>query len=167
MLSGYDQQMRKRVISPGLQETAVAREQWLDLERLATIEVTSESPAFPIESALLPGAHSGVGWRAAYPGEQMLRILFDIPQRLTRIRLCFRESEQVRTQEFSLRYSQGEGTASRELLRQQYNFSPPQTTEELEVYRVDLEGVTTLELLIVPDVSGGRAVASLAELRLG
>ena len=52
--------------------------EWLDLERLATVEVASEAPAYPIESALLPPlAGSGTGWRAASPGTQTIRIVFD------------------------------------------------------------------------------------------
>jgi hypothetical protein len=54
----------------------------------------------------------------------------------------------------------------REVLRQQYNFSPPDAVRESEVYTVDLEGVRSLELSIVPDISGGDACASLASLRL-
>jgi hypothetical protein len=49
----------------------------------------------------------------------------------------------------------------------QWNFSPSGSTRELEDYRVDLSGVTVLELHIVPDQRGGDARASLAELRLG
>jgi hypothetical protein len=48
----------------------------------------------------------------------------------------------------------------------QYNFSPHDTTAERENYSVDLDGVTHLELTIIPDVSGGPARASLARLRL-
>jgi hypothetical protein len=51
-------------------------------------------------------------------------------------------------------------------VRQQYNFSPPEALSEVEDYDVDLDGVTALELKIVPDISGGSAQASLAQLRL-
>jgi hypothetical protein len=51
-------------------------------------------------------------------------------------------------------------------VRQQYNFSPPGTTWEVEDYEIDLDGVTVLELKIVPDINGGRAHASLAQLRV-
>jgi hypothetical protein len=53
-----------------------------------------------------------------------------------------------------------------ELLRQQYNFSPPDSIRESEVHALDLDGITVLELSIVPDISGGDAYASLACLRL-
>jgi hypothetical protein len=71
-----------------------------------------------------------------------------------------------RTQQFVLRWSSNGGRSYREIVRQQYNFSPPGTTREREDYAVDLDGVTTLELNIVPDISGGPARASLAQLRL-
>ncbi|MBP1749518.1 MAG: hypothetical protein H6Q52_2057 [Deltaproteobacteria bacterium] len=58
------------------------------------------------------------------------------------------------------------GHSYREVLRQQFTFSPPNTTREAEDYTVSLDGVTTLELRIVPDISGGDAHASLARLRL-
>ncbi|PYS76638.1 MAG: carbohydrate-binding protein, partial [Acidobacteria bacterium] len=52
------------------------------------------------------------------------------------------------------------------VVRQQWNFSPHGSTREAEDYRVELNGVTQLELKIVPDRSGGDARASLAQLRL-
>ena len=52
-------------------------------------------------------------------------------------------------------------------MRQQWNFSPPDATREIEDYRVELSDVTVLELVIVPDKSRGEAVrASLKSLRL-
>jgi hypothetical protein len=54
----------------------------------------------------------------------------------------------------------------REVVRQQWNFSPPSTSREFEEYRVELSGVNVLELVIVPDISGGVAYASLKSLRL-
>ena len=65
-----------------------------------------------------------------------------------------------------LGWSADGGQSFRELLRQQFSFSPPSTTLEVEDYRVDLQGMTALELRIMPDVSGGERPASLARLRL-
>src|SRR5207253_1914073 len=106
-------------------------------------QVTSEDAAGPIEAALVPG--SSGGWRAAAPGEQGIRLLFDVPQRVKRIRIRFEEDTMTRTQEFVLRWSGGAGEPAREIVRQQYNFSPPTTVEEIEDYTVELENVTTLE----------------------
>lgn len=156
--------MRKHIISPAGQSGPSPGDDWLDLERLAEAELTSEDPAHPIESALLPGR--GSGWRAADSGAQTIRLRFRDPQRLRRIRLHFVEPVTARTQEFVLRWSPDGGHSFREILRQQWNFSPQGATSETEDHRVDLPGVTVLELSINPDIGGGTVHASLAELRL-
>jgi hypothetical protein len=156
--------MRKRIIAPREQETAVAEDDWLDLEALAEVEVTSEDVAHPIEAALLPGR--GSSWRASAPGKQTIRLLFRRPQRLKRISMSYVEPATPRTQEYLLRWSADGGHSYREIVRQQWNFSPQGATYETEDHRVDLPGVTALELSIVPDIGGGEAVASLARLRL-
>ena len=156
--------MRKRVISPARREVAAPEPQWLDMEKLVQVEVTSEDREHPIESALLPFDSSG--WRAAQPGEQTIRLIFDRPQRLSRVWLLFIEPDTARTQEFVLRWSPDGGRSVREVLRQQWNFGPPETIREAEDYRVELSGVTVLELTIIPDKSGGDARASLAQWRL-
>ena len=156
--------MRKRIVRQSVQEVSPTDQHWLDLDRLAQVEITSEDAAHPIEAALLPD--TGPGWQAARGGEQTLRLLFDTPTRLSRIRLVFDEEQHARTQEFSLRWSPDGGQSYRQLVRQQYNFSPPATTREVEDYTVNLDRVTALELSIVPDISGGEARASLARLQL-
>lgn len=156
--------MRKRIIAPPRQQSASADGDWLDMEDLAEVEITSEDAAHPIESALLPGASSG--WRAAGPGRQTIRILFAHPQRLRRIWLSFVETGTARTQEYVLRWSADGGQSFREIVRQQWNFSPQGATSETEDHRVDLAALTVLELSIIPDMSGGQAFASLAQLRL-
>ena len=156
--------MRKRLIGPGPSAASAAEPDWLDLERLAQVEITSEVLDYPIEAALIPG--TGSGWRAAQPGEQTIRLRFDEPLRLRRIHLVFHEGEWARTQEFVLRWSADGGRSYREILRQQSNFSPPEVAPEVEDYDVDLDGVTALELRIVPDISGGSRRASLRQLCL-
>ncbi|HSO03392.1 MAG TPA: hypothetical protein VLQ92_02845 [Candidatus Limnocylindrales bacterium] len=128
------------------------------------MEITSEDPAHPIEAALLPGARSG--WRASGPGEQTIRLRFAHPQSVHRIWLEFVEPEVERTQEFVLRWSPDGGQSVHEITRQQWNFSPHGATAQTEDLRVDLLGVTLLELSIVPDIGGGPGPASLARLRL-
>jgi len=156
--------MRKRLITP-TQETIRSRgEGWLDVERAAVVEVTSEDTDCPIESAFVSGDDRG--WRAAAPGEQTIRLVFDQPQRLKQISLVFEEKEVSRTQEFALRWSADGGSSFREIVRQQWNFSPPETIRESEEYQVELPNVTILELILVPSTSGGPARASLKSLRL-
>jgi hypothetical protein len=97
---------------------------------------------------------------------QTIRLIFDKPQYLRRIWLDFKDSENIRMQEFFLRWSPDKGNSFREIVRQQWNFSPPDSTREEEDYAVELSDVTVLELTIEPDKSGGEARASLASLRL-
>jgi len=137
---------------------------WLDLEQLARVEITSEDTEHPIESALIQNNDSG--WRASAPGKQTIRLVFDKPQKITRIQLLFEESKHERTQEFVLRWSPDDQDTDREIVRQQYNFSPAANTREQEDYTVNLDGVLILEMSITPDISGGNARASLARLRL-
>lgn len=154
--------MRKSIIDRPLQEGAAG--DWLNLEFLARVETTSEVPAHPIESALIPGA--GSGWRAAQSGTQIIRLVFDQALKLRRIFLVFEEKEQARTQEFTLHWLPEGEKHFRQIVRQQYNFSPPGTMRQIEDYRVDLDRLTALELTIIPDVSRGRACASLKQLLL-
>ena len=156
--------MRKRIINRSSKEPVTTDHAWLDLERLAQVEITSEETGHPVESALSTGV--GPGWLASETGKQTIRLLFDEPQALGRIYLVFEEERRERTHEFVLRWSKDGGRSYREILRQQYTFSPPGATREVEDYTVDLNGVTVLELTIVPDISGGNARASLISLRL-
>ncbi len=156
--------MRKTIVTPAQKETATADQDWLKVEGLAEVEITSEDAAHPIESALVPGG--GPGWRAAGPGKQTIRLVFTAPQRLRRIKLVFEETRAERTQEYDLRWSADGGKSFREIVRQQWNFSPQGATTQTEDHRVELSGVTVLELNIIPDKSGGNAIAALAQLRL-
>jgi hypothetical protein len=156
--------MRKHLIALIPQSAPALNEGWLDLDRLAVVEVTSEDNEHPVESALVPGETRG--WRAAGSGTQTIRLVFDQPQRLTLISLVFEETETERTQEFVLRWSPDGGRSFREIVRQQWNFSSPKTTREVEEYQFDLSGVVVLELIIVPDISRGSAHASLKSLRV-
>ena len=99
-------------------------------------------------------------------GAQTIRLIFDQPQRLKQISLVFEEKETARTQELVLRWSSDGGTSFREIVRQQWNFSPPETVREVEEYQVELSNVSVLELIIVPNMSGGAARASVKSLRL-
>jgi hypothetical protein len=156
--------MRKRLITPTQGTVRSRGEGWLDVERAAIVEITSEDKNFPVESAFASG--EAQGWRAAEPGSQTIRLIFDQPQRLKQISLAFEENEISRTQEFVLRWSSDSGTSFREIVRQQWNFSPPETMREVEEYQVELSNVTVLELIIVPSMGGGTARASLKNLRL-
>ena len=156
--------MRKRLLSatPGGIESH--DEGWIDVSTAAMVEVTSEENDHPIETALLSGETRG--WHAALPGSQTIRLVFDEPHNLRRIALVFEENNTKRTQEFVLRWSPDGGRSFQEIVRQQWNFSPPETVTEVEEYKVELSQVTVLEVKITPDISGGIARAALKSLRL-
>ena len=156
--------MRKRIISPELRRPTTTPEAWLDLDKIASVELTSEDPVFPIESAL--SGEDKQGWRAAEAGEQTIRLVFDQPQSLRRISLVFEETEIKRTQEFTLRWSPDRGNSFKEIVRQQWNFSSPEATRETEDYAVQLSNVTLLDLIIQPDTENWKARAALRSLRV-
>ncbi len=155
--------LRKRVVPAVSAGAPLKAQQWLDLEGCAEIEVTSESAGHPIEAALLPG--NGRGWRADGPGRQSVRVIFDAPQTVTRMQLVFVEEEISRTQEFVLRWGSSRDQEMREIVRQQYNFTP--VSSEVEDYRMNLCNVAMVELEIVPALGREDVVASLAEWRIG
>jgi len=157
--------VRKRVVSSVRTSAKPASgAQWMDLGQIATVEVTSEDPEFPIESVFT--ADGGPGWRASQKGEQQIRLIFDEPLVVRRIQLHFVEPKCPRLQEFALRWLTADGGKPREIVRQQWNFSPAGSTSELEDYEVNLEGVSALELDIKPDLTHNEALATLAVWRV-
>jgi hypothetical protein len=137
--------------------------EWMDVARVARIEVSSQHDKHPIEDAF---SSTGDGWRAAQPGAQVIRVVFGSPTNIGRIRLAFNEAFVDRTQEFTLDWSSHRGETHRQIVRQQFNFSRYGATSAIEQYDVGLHDVTWLELRIVPDISGGEAPASLAEFKI-
>jgi hypothetical protein len=156
--------MRKALINQPIENTPSSDLNYLDLEHLTQVEISSECRNHPIESALVESSASG--WQAACSGEQTIRLIFDQPQTIKHIFLLFDEQEQSRTQEFTLLWRIDNEDIFREILRQQYHFSPPHSVQETENYTVDLKQLKALELRIIPDISGGDANAKLTRLRL-
>lgn len=139
---------------------------WMALEEMARAQLTSEDPGFPLENALsLNPEHNEKGWQAGERGPQTITLSFAKPVRIRRIFLQFSEHEDERTQEFWLRYMTQTGI-QQEIVRQQWNFSPKGSTQEIEDYTVDLEGVTRLELRIDPDLGREQVRASLHTWRV-
>ena len=139
----------------------------LDIVATATVQVTSEDSAHPIDNVFDnrrgPG---GSRWVAAEPGEQTLILAFDTPQTIHQTIVEVEELEVSRTQEFRLSVSHDGGQTYRELRRQEYNFSPPGTTFEREDWVVMAEGVTHLQLWMKPDKGGKPCRATLTSLVL-
>ena len=153
--------MRKTPLSSTGTEQRSPLDTWLDIEDLAAVEISSEDPAHLFEAALHGGR--GQGWRAAAPGRQIIRLKFDKPTGIRRIRLEFRETLRERSQEFHLTTT-SVGGHTHEIARQQWNFSPGGSTVELEDYSVNLPDVAEVELAIDPGRHDTTAVASLQSI---
>ena len=158
--------MRKSIVSPSAVATPPISDLWRDLERIARVEISSEDERFPIEHAL--GKKETTGWRAAGTGPQLIRLHFDEPLNIKRLRLHFVDRAAERSQEFAV--FAGAGSELKEVARQQWTFSPYGSTEEIEDYTLNLSGITTLELRIDPDRSHdpkqSQNYASLQSLKL-
>src|SRR3954466_1579268 len=134
--------MRKQLVWEDAQAAKnIPCENWLDLNELAHVDLTSEDEAYPIENALTGNAASG--WRASGAGPQTIRVHFDKPQAIRLIHVRFVEKEQERSQEFLLTYLRN-GEPKREIVRQQWTFSPNGASEQVEDYRVNLTDVVTV-----------------------
>lgn len=158
--------MRKETVGHRTSPESQGSAEWFDQDSIAHVQLTSEDPAFPIENALGTSPERNErGWRANSPGPQTITLGFDAPQHIRRIFLHFIEREAEREQEFELRYSSA-GETDREIVRQQWTFSPTGSTQEIEDYAVELESVSNLELVIDPDRGRGHSLATLNALRL-
>ena len=137
---------------------------WLPLLELAEIEVTSQTSANPIDGALdLAGTTE---WHAAGPGKQVVRLTFEPPQAVQLVRVVVEERDRARTQEMVLRVALTPDGPWRQIVRQQFNFSPSGCTREEEDFRIERASITGLELTIIPDIRGGDSRASLRQLRV-
>lgn len=138
-----------------------------DIAALATVSVTSEAADHPIDNAF--DGRRGPGesrWMASEPGAQLLLLAFDTPQTIRAMRLEVEELDVSRTQEIHIAVSYDGAQTYQEVLRQEYNFSPPGTTFEREEWSVTAEGVTHLRLVIEPDKGGKPCRATLTSLAL-
>jgi hypothetical protein len=158
--------LRKQIIK-GLPAASTPMSGEIDVAAVATVLVTSEDPGHPVDHAFDdrrgPG---GSRWVAGEPGEQTVVLAFDAPQTIRRVVLEVEEHEDARTQEVQLAVSVDGGQTYRELVRQEYNFSPPGTTFEREDWAVTAEGVTHLRLWVKPDKGGKPCRATITSLVL-
>ena len=119
------------------------------MKKFARVDVSAEDPKFPIESA----SRTGIVWIGA-PAKKVsrrFRLLFDGPKDIRRIWLGRSEPKVERTQQFTLRWADSQTGPFREIVLQQLNFNPRNSTTEVEDYKVDLHHVLAMELIIDPD----------------
>lgn len=133
----------------------------------ATVLVTSELPDHPIDH--ICDGQRGPGstrWVAEQSGDQTVVLAFDTAQNIDTVSLEIEETEISRTQELTLATSRDGGGTYREVLRQEFNFSPSGTTFEHEEWRLAAEGITNLRVWIRPDKGGKPCRASMTSLVL-
>jgi hypothetical protein len=157
--------LRKQIIT---QQTATpdAATCEIDFATVATVLVTSVAPDHPIDLAFdLDRGPRGTRWIAGEPGEQTVTLAFVAPQTINQVFLEVEEPEVARTQELRLSLSCDGGRTYRELLREEYDFSPAGTTFGREKWTVSAQGVTHLRL-IKPDKRDKPCRATLTSLVL-
>ena len=158
--------MRKPIIQSTSASTA-SSSAGLDVAAIATVLVTSELTGHPVENAF--DGRRGPGssrWVSETGGEQTLKLAFDAPQTIRSVGLEIEETGENRTQELQLAVSRDGENSWRELVRQEFNFSPTGSTFEREEWSINAEGVTHLRLQIKPDKGGRPCRASVTSLVL-
>jgi len=138
----------------------------IDLASAATLAYSSEDPAFPLEGILNGDGSSGRRWMSARPNTtEQIVVEFDQPQPISRVVYEVDETTHERTQEVRIEASTDGAKSYRQVVVQEYNFSPRGATHEREDLHVELSGVTHLRLTIVPAKQGAGA-ATLSSLQI-
>ena len=158
--------LRKRPLEAGAVMSARAAGE-IDIAASATIAYSSEDPAHPVEHMLDGrGGPGATCWISARPdATEHIVIEFDRPQTISRLVYEVEETMRERTQEVRVEVSEDGGRSYRQILVQEYNFSPGGATYQREEQRFNLRQVTHLRLTIVPNKSGS-GTATLTALRL-
>ena len=139
----------------------------IDIASLATFAYSSEDPHYPLEH-LIDGRDGpgGTHWASARPDTTERIVLeFNPAQRISRLIYEVEECAQERTQEVRVEASTDHGETYRNVLVQDYTFSPRGATLQHEDLQLELNAVTHLRLTIVPN-KGGSGSATLTSLRL-
>ena len=158
--------LRKRPLEADAATSARAAGE-IDIAGCATIAYSSEDPAHPVEHMLDgrcgPGA---TRWISARPDTvEHIVVEFDRPQAISRLVYEVEEATRERTQEVRVEVSEDDGRSYRQILVQEYNFSPGGATYQQEEQRFNLLQVTHLRFTIVPNKSGS-GTATLTALWL-
>src|SRR5215470_7200287 len=143
--------LRKRRLEDDAATSARAADE-IDIVSCATIAYSSEDPAHPVEHML--DGRSGPGatrWISARPDTiEHIVVEFDHPQSISRLVYEVEEAMRERTQEVRVEVSEDGGRTYRQILVQDYTFSPGGATYQREEQRFNVRPVTHLHLTIVP-----------------
>ena len=103
---------------------SLAPSRWIDLNHFARVELSSNENPVQLKATAL-AKNPGRTWRPKEPGPQTIRLVFEVPQSITKVRLVFIEEQLERTQEFVLRWRGQAGKEYQEIVRQQYVLHAP------------------------------------------
>jgi len=158
--------LRKRLLEADAATSAGAADE-IDIAGCATIAYSSENPADPVEHLLDGRSGPGAGrWMSARPDTtEHIVVEFDRPQAISRLVYEVEESMRERTQEVRVEVSEDGGRTYRQILVQEYTFSPGGATYQREDQRFNLHQISHLRLTIVPNKNGS-GTATLTALRL-
>jgi len=157
--------MRRSVIDPSTARPELRSDgEWLNLEQVAKVEVTSEDPSFPIDYAL--ASENGPGWRAADKGKQIIRIISISRHRFAGLSLSFRKLKlsEPRNSLFDGRLRKA-GRPQRSFASNGLLVRMARRSRSRE-YQVNLNNVCALELAVKPDLTPGNVIATLARWRV-
>jgi F5/8 type C domain len=139
----------------------------IDITGSATVLYSSERPSDPVEH--LFDGRSGPGatrWISArHDTTEQIVVEFDDPQPISRLVYEVEEVEYERTQEVRVEISEDDGRRYRQILAQDYNFSPAGATYQRQDQRFERHRASHLRLTIVPNKNGS-GTATLTTLRL-
>jgi hypothetical protein len=159
-------QIRKRLLDDARLLPATSSVE-LNLTTGATIAYSSEQATHPVDS-MFDGRDGpgGTFWESARENTiETILIEFDHPQIISRLIFEVEERQLERTQEVRVEVSCDGGDSFRQLVLQEFVFSPKGATYQREDLRVGVEKASHLRLTIVPNKNGsGRA--KLTSLRL-
>jgi hypothetical protein len=158
--------LRKRPLEADAATSARAAGE-IDIADCATIAYSSENPAHPVEHLLDGRCGAGATrWISARRDTvEHIVVEFDRPQAISRLVYEVEEAIRERTQEVRVEVSEDGGRSYRQILVQEYNFSPGGATHQHEEQRFNLLQVTHLRFTIVPNRRGS-GTATLTALRL-
>lgn len=159
--------IRKRPLETSAATAGTRAAGEIDIIGCATIAYSSEDPAHPVEYMF--DGRSGAGatrWMSArLDAVEHIVLEFDQPQAISRLVYEVEETNRERTQEVRVEISEDGGRSYRQILVQEYNFSPSGAAYQREEQRFNLMRVSHLCLTIVPNKNGS-GTATLTSLRL-
>jgi hypothetical protein len=158
--------IRKRLMSAQISMPAEGAGE-IDIASHATLAYSSEDPNHPLEHVF--DRHFGPGatrWSSARPDATEYIVLeFDQVQGVSRLIYEVEEPREQRTQEVRVEVWTDRDRAYRQVLVQDYTFSPQGATFEHEDVQLDLPAISHMRLTIVPNKRGS-GIATLTSLRL-